>query len=424
MFTKMTLLTRTAFSAAMDEMLTVDDAIHYLEEELKTRSLRSKLEKFSGGRDEEALKRLLVSGLLENDPKLSRESADKRVSGWMKPDRIYSLRKPAAIETAFILGLDLPRADEFVTMVSGEHLHWRSVKEIIYIYALKNGLNYLQAADLENRMKKYFQEPENREKTAEELEEEDLTNYLRAEIETLRTEEDLRGFLERESGHLGQLHNQAYLQFTKMIHYLTNPVKEDPAELWKEENEHLTVKDILREYLFQNPVVKAKGKAVSTKKMVKKGDLPKESQIILTRIQKSISDTWPDETTLAKMNTRKKDVTRKTLILLFLATYEAPEAALLKYPDGNYENYSEEELDELLFLENKVPTRDDVFADIRDHIDLMLSFCGFAPLDPRSPFDWLILYCICAEDLLAVEGRMRSMFLKMFGRALEETKEA
>ena len=44
MFTSMTMLTRTAFAAAMDEMLSINDAIRFLEEGLKTRSLRSILD--------------------------------------------------------------------------------------------------------------------------------------------------------------------------------------------------------------------------------------------------------------------------------------------------------------------------------------------------------------------------------------------
>ena len=60
----------------------------------------------------------------------------------MNPQNRHSLYKADAIEVALILGLPLPEADEFVTMISGEHLHWRSAKEIIYIYALQNGLRY------------------------------------------------------------------------------------------------------------------------------------------------------------------------------------------------------------------------------------------------------------------------------------------
>ena len=88
--------------------------------------------------------------------------------------------------------------------------------------------------------------------------------------------------------------------------------------------------------------------------------------------------------------------------------------------------FTQEQLDKLdketiirLFLglqeQSEELTREDVFLDTKDRIDFMLSLCGFAALDPRSSFDWLILYCMCAEDLLDMDDRMRNMFLQMFG---------
>ena len=418
MFTSMTMLTRTAFAAAMDEMLSINDAIRFLEEELKMRSLRSILDKFADGRDEKSLQSLLVSGLMEDHPEMKKESVEKRVRGWMNPQNRHSLYKTDAIEAALILGLTLPEADEFVTMISGEHLHWRSAKEIIYIYALQNGLRYPEAAALEARLQEYLDPKTVKEKRKEELQEADLTEHLRTQIEMLHSEEELRSFLTRESGRLGELHNQAYLLFSDMLDQLKTPVSEEEAKIRQGEKEHLTIRDILREYLFQNIVLEAKGRAVASKKLAKKGEIPKESQFILSRIQKDISDEWPEETTLSKMKKRKADVTRKTLILLFLATYSGEDSTADVMQEG-YEawsgDYSGDYSDDVPFPEDEELTREDVFLDTKDRIDFMLSLCGFAALDPRSPFDWLILYCMCAEDLLDMDERMRNMFLQMFG---------
>ena len=397
MFTDMTMLTRTAYEAAMDEMLTIEDAVRFLEEELLTRSLRSKIEKFAKGRDEKTLRNLLVSGLLENHPDMKKDSVEKRVRGWMNPNSTHSLYKADAIEAAFILGLDVPEADDFVAMVSGEHLHWRSADEIIHIFALQNGLRYTDAEELASKMEKYLLNA--RDKQKEELQESDMTRNLRVQIEALRTEEELRDFLSRESDHLGQLHNQAYLLFSDMLEQLQTPVTEEDASVWEGEAESLTIRDVLREYLFQNNVLYSKSMAVSSKKLVRKGKIPKESQFILSRIQKDISDAWPDETSLSKMKARKTDVTRKTLILLFLSTYSGTE--------------------EDLFEDDESLTREDVFLDTKDRINYMLSLCGFSILDPRSPFDWLVIYCMCAEDLLDMDERMRDMFIRMFGEGTE-----
>ena len=419
MFTNMTMLTRTAFAAAMDEMLSIDDALHFLEQELKTRSLRSMLDKFAKKMDEKSLRDLLVSGLLKDHPGMKKESVDKRVRGWLNPKSAHSLYKADAIEAAFILSLPLPEADEFVTMISGEHLHWRSVKEIVYIYALQNGLAYPEAAALETRMQEYLDSTSVKEKKIEELQEADLTEHLRTQIEALHTEEELRDFLSRESGRLGELHNQAYLLFSSMLDKLMTPVSEEEAAIRQVEKEKLTIRDILCEYLFQDIVLEAKGRAVMSKKLVKKGEISRESQFILSRIQKDISDEWPEETTLSKMRSRKKDVTRKTLILLFLASYSGEDGIAQDRPEED-KAYADDDFDDLSFPEDEELTKEDVFLDTRDRIDFMLSLCGFSALDPRSPFDWLILYCMCAEDLLDMDDRMRGMFMQMFGEQPQE----
>ena len=248
MFTNMTMLTRTAFAAAMDEMLSINDAIRFLEEGLKTRSLRSILDKFANGMDEKSLRNLLVSGLKENHPEMKKDSVEKRVRGWMNPQNRHSLYKADAIEVALILGLPLPEADEFVTMISGEHLHWRSAKEIIYIYALQNGLRYPEAGALETRLEKYLDPKTVKEKSKEEIQDSDLTEHIRTQIEMIHSEEELRSFLTRESGRLGELHNQAYMLFSDMLDQLTTPVSEEEAEIRQGEKEHLTIRIPFPEY--------------------------------------------------------------------------------------------------------------------------------------------------------------------------------
>lgn len=120
------------------------------------------------------------------------------------------------------------------------------------------------------------------------------------------------------------------------------------------------------------------------------------------------------------MKSRKADVTRKTLILLFLATYSGEDIFAATLQEG-YEVYPGDYSEDLPFPEDEDLTREDVFLDTKDRIDFMLSLCGFAALDPRSSFDWLILYCMCAEDLLDMDDRMRNMFLQMFGDGSGDT---
>lgn len=99
---KMTEISQANYDAAVSDILTIQDAVRYLEQEAKTRTLRSKLEKFSHGKD---LRSVLVRGLLENDPKRKKDSMERRVRGWLSDGgNIRSIKKQDAIELSFKIG--------------------------------------------------------------------------------------------------------------------------------------------------------------------------------------------------------------------------------------------------------------------------------------------------------------------------------
>ena len=175
---------------------------------------------------------------------------------------------------------------------------------------------------------------------------------------------------------------------------------EESAGLFEKEN--LTIRDVLREYLYEKNVLYAKELVRASKK--KDSPLSEEEKLIFTVIQEEVSNSWPDETTISKMKSRKIDVTRKVLILLFLATDQEP--------------VEDDEEDMELML-----SKEDLFEQRYQCLNDMLLQCGFMPLDPRSPFDWLILYCICAGDMFDADIRMRTVFKEMFGERPDEEEQ-
>ena len=66
------------------------------------------------------------------------------------------------------------------------------------------------------------------------------------------------------------------------------------------------------------------------------------------------------------------------------------------------------------------PSKEEVFDDVYGRLNQTLLDCGFATLDPRSPFDWMILYSICVQDMFDADIRMRMLFQTMFGEREEE----
>ena len=398
----MTNISQIACRAATVNMHSVEEAVDFLEHHLITRNVRSILEKFSGGRDLKALQKLLVDDLLTDDPEQNRGSVERRVRGWLSPNNVHTIRKQDAIEIAFILQLELEEADELLALISEEKFHWRNMDEIIFIYGLIHKLSYRACMEIRNQpeIQEVLQKvsdylPDDR------LEEDCYTEFIQKEVCKLGTPQELTRYLCENYRRLGAFHNTAFDMFREMLLKLSASDPFDETFLPPDEEElagKYTIRDILSEYLYKNIVLTARQMAVLSKKKAKQDDmlkkLPEEKQYTLSIIQKKIADSWPDEFMLSRMKNRKTDVTRKTLILLFLAT------------DGDYSSYDyEDEEDE----------QEDVFEDILERLDDMLFFCGYASLDPRNPFDWLILYCIYVQDLFDIDPRMKELLSTLFG---------
>lgn len=395
---KMTTLTKMAFSEATVKMHSAEEAVDFLKNNLITRNVRSIIEKFSGGREMKEVQRLLVNGLLEDHPEMKKESVERRVRGWLDPKRLHTVKKEDAIEIAFLLHLGIQETDEFLALISDEKLHWRNVEEIIFIYGLHQGLSYKESMGILNQpeIQEIFQKVKDC-KTVEEIQEDGYTEFVKRDVDHLDSVEELKAYLETNYEKLGYFHNTAYDMFMEMLGKLKTPASmEDELSLFdgEEASEKYTIRDILQDILYKDIVLTAKQKAVKAKKEAKKSAASKEKQYTLDIIQKKIADSWPDEVSISRMKNRKTDITRKSLILLFLAT------------DGDYE---EEEYDYDLEL-----TEEEVFEDIFQRLNDMLFFCGYSELDPRNPFDWMIIYCIYVQDLFDIDPKMQSVLSELF----------
>lgn len=384
---QMTQLSQEIYDKATSGQLTIHEAIDFLENESRMRSLGDKLEKFSHGQD---LRQTLVTGLMQHHPEMNRDSVERRVRGWLAKDSRRSVKKEDAIEICFILKLSVEEADQLVSLISEEALHWRNPDEIVYIFALKQGMDYMEAQELNSKMAEQLADV----KESKELAEDSFTPIIRTEISALNTKEELAEYLHHSAARLGRYHNNAYKLFMEMLEVLKQPpLDEELRRSGALQPERLSIRDILKEYLFEQNVNYAKEKA-------KSGPKSKEADpLVLSAIQESISANWPNEITLSKMKSRKADVTRKVLILLFLATD----------PGMDDDGFEDEEI-----------TEGEVFEDLYQRLNDMLMLCGFAALDPRAPFDWLVLYCICVQDMFDIDIRMKTIFKEMFGEREEE----
>lgn len=375
-------LTQLMYRMATSQTLGLRQALELLRKEAYMRPLRETLAKYAGKSPDntKALRTFLVEKLLEQSPEGTvQDSVDRKVRMWMK-DSMQIISKSSAIHVSFALGLSVDDANAFLQRACGEGFHGRDPEELIFLYALKQGLRYPEALSLQTQMKAAV--PLTREESGEESL---LTNIILQGLDSLESVADLEAFLREYQGRLGSFHNTAYEMFKGYLSLLTDA----KMDYGQDEEGHLSVREVTDVYLHEKLIPRIRQSARKN---------PEAGNLVLSALQRNIKQNWPDETTLSKMLNRKADVSRKVLILLFLAT----DGGL----DDEYEyEYEEEEEEE-----------EDAFADAYSRMNGMLVSCGFAPLDPRCAFDWMVLYCMCvdADDSLLIDGRIHSFLEEIF----------
>ena len=368
----MTAITRGMFESATSREMSVREAVSMPEECARFRKLSDKLGAFAKGRE---LRPLLTEGLLANNPTAKRDSVDKKVRNWLA-DRQSSISKIDAIELCFVLGLTLKEADAFVAMVSEEGLHYRNPEELVYIYALDHGMTYLDAKALRNDIMERIAKAEDTEEVAPDS----FTSVIRAEVGQLDSAEELTEYIIGAQKRLGEKHNSAYAIFNEMMDHLESPELED----WFETDRKYTCGEIVRYYLHKNELPDVTDKA---------------NQNAMSAIQRSIAANWPSESTLSRMKNRHIDVNRKVMMLLFLATYDVEEDL---------------DTDEFYDLPDPDSDGDEAFREFYQKMNSMLEYCGFSPIDPRAPFDWMVLYCLCGEDIYELDSQLSDFLSDLF----------
>lgn len=377
---RLTVLSYAAYETATKVGLSPQEAVALLNK-VEIRKFKDILCAFAS---EEDIRDMLVNGLCGNDAARSRASMDKKVRGWLS-GKYQPTKREDLLELCFVLRLNTEKADVFLTMAGDEGLHWREPREIVYAFALDHGLDYREANFLLARVM-----PES--KGADENAQADsFTPLVRQEVMQCSTEEELKQYLRSASGKLGGLHNSAYQQFMAMMQML-----EKPASYSGSEERRYTTREVVEKYLDQKLPSVQDGKNLEEKK-------------------RSVLTDWPDETVLSRMKNRKTDVTRKVLILLFLAT----DGGDMPAEDWQNEDWYDNE------WESQEDNADAAFRSSCMRINRMLADCGYGMLDPRNAFDWITLYCMRVEDeSVSMDGlneRLSHVLEVLFEAAASET---
>ena len=376
----MTVLSKQAFESAAAPDMTSGDAADAFAA-IPARKFADVLARFA---PEESTRENLVEGLCAGDPSRSRASMDKKVRGWLS-GKYQPAARADLLELCFLLKLSVEEADAFLAMTGEEGIHWRDPRELACAFALRKRMSWPETKELLNRVM-----PQGNLPAAEEIRRDIFTSAVRQEAAELESEEELRQYLVESREKLGEYHNRAFRQFTAFLSLL-----EQPQAVSADEEESFTIRRIVETYLdsrFPSGWDKKK----------------------LDEKRRGLLAGWPDEVTLSRMKTGKTDVNRKTLILLFLAT-DGGDEITDDWQEDVYWDESDEE--------------SDADADFRSsclRLNQMLSSCGYRMLDPRNPFDWVVIYCMrVSSDPDAMEGlseRLSEMLDVLFSDAGPETE--
>ena len=392
----MTVLSKGMFEWTM-QINTIEEALATLHRYEHFRTLGDVLRSFSSDPD---IKKTLVSGINVWFPEHNPDSIDRKVRNWIS-GKTLSISKQDSYVISRILGLTLEQTNTFLKYAAGEGIHWRNAQDIVWCYSI---LHQLSPNDTWKLLEQANSAVSLHQKKKETSDSYTAEVYEKLQPILYQDEAALLAFLTDEQNRLGILHNTAYQQFSRYMDLLKRGYSEDGIEaLFKEmtreekkkatipvdgdiglhKAEPMTVRDILETYLYRNLIpIQARGQ--------------EKTSNTFSAIQRSIRQSWPDEASLSKMESRKLDVSRKALILLFLAT------------DGNDSNFSDEYDD--------YESAEEIFLSIHMRLNTMLSACGFPQLDPRNPFDWMILFCISSGDLWESDDRLQAILTSMFSK--------
>lgn len=284
---------------------------------------------------------------------------ERTVRNWLY-DRNLPVNRESVFQIAFALGLDEVRANELLLYVFGEGIHYRDEKELIYAFALKNGQSYESA-------KTSAQAFHNRGKQDEESGEV-VTNTVRLAFSGVSSEEDLIDFMLAHNMDFGKKHNTSYRYFMEMLSYLK--CGENDEEM------AYSIENITDCYLRMG--------------------MPKGRKTVnYDAFQKTIKKYWPGLRSIKAMINRREEVSRKVLLLLYIIT-------------GGVQENAYDELDE-----EYVSDADILLKHCRQ-IKKMLQDCNMRYLDPRNPFDFLVLYSLNTGREGTMNDRMEEIIRRLF----------
>ena len=371
-----------------DDIESSDVVDYFYSEQMKIRIFPDVLRKFAPEKDDKEIKELLRKKLCEFDSALKSDSIRKNIGNWFsgkEPDN-----KKTLIKICFALGLNEEEAQLFMKFTQESGFHLRDPEDAAFLYCLRDGKNYQDAEEFVRK----FPMPPKPDRILEENSNIVYTKIVADAFSDVYSDGEFEQFYKENVEYFDELRNTAHRHFTEYLDLLINaPVPEGPDE---EASLSYSIEKVVEKYLRMR--------------------LPSERETSkYDEIQKFIRKNWPNETEVKEMRNRVKGVTRKALLLSYIAT-----ESVKSY------SYCEDDDEENLYDDDETSTPLNLLEKHRISIDIMLDECGFARLDPRNPFDWLIMYCLKTDEAEkdGIAGKLQEVVSILFQDDAEPEDQA
>jgi len=406
-----------------NQAMKMDDALKFLNEDFPIRSLSEMLCEAVGyykhGRwlevsPDEARNILLETMGFEYKQKINSWLPPNQVEG--KPKQVEGVKKDSAMQVAFALNMTLENAEVFLRRCWLDALYLRDVKDVIYKCGLKCGFSYETVSNLINEFAE-LDIPNTDPVKDRDNPHDDLTFYLSTGLDDggITCPDDLRSFIMSHKGLFGSYRRRLYTKLMELYNQVRNDIDVE-ADLANELDKIAKVRheELIRDEYFeprigvkrttsQGELLKLLSSGISDlKESVKsKGIGVGLAAIVRKHIIENIPGRAEWSGIINKIADKKtgtvRSIDRKLFILIWLSS-----------DDGNTDMYAgKPNTTPEIALENHVMALNDT---------ILLEY-GFPPLDPRHPFDWVIMNTLYlahvlhkGEDSTDIPIRMENLF--------------
>ena len=316
----------------------------------------------------EDLQPRLFAAFLRDDPDAVPASVARTIRNWLS-GRSRPTDRADIFHIAFALGLSEANADYLLGFCTGCGIHYREGADAVFAWFLRSGKTWRDAKEF------YVSLPPEplltmlppTYTTGTQLTQELKRNFLKA-----RTIDELRACYLNNLDNFGSLHLRAFHYFNRFMDQLIHP-----SAAWGEDREEdYSIEAVMDTYLSLHMPSGRKRQDYST-------------------VKKLIKYNWPSATRLKNIRLRKEDVPRKLILLLYIVTENLV--------DGEYSEMDEDYV-----------TMEDRLEDHWYGLNAILADCGMPMLDPRNPFDWLVLYALAADEDETMSERMEQVIDALF----------